>query len=837
MNILDLFQKEIRNSEDLRLTKYSLLKILFKYVPVFLIFLCKTAFAQKFCIEGVVISKTSSLPIEYANIQDKSKSIGITSDSLGRFKLPISSKNTVLNISCVGYENASIRVNQEFFVVIKLTPLEGQLDEVTIKPKENPAHEIIRRVVANSQKNNPDKIFQYKANHYSKIGLNSEILTFFKKSTADSIKKIERGLFLVENLGDFYQKNKKQKDIVKFTISNFPKNYPVNIFTNNQINPSGFYEPLIQINLNQLTAIPNNNALQNQRFYVNPINVKTFSQYDFQLLDTLINSSDSIFTILYKPKKGISFNALVGELKINSDGYAIQEVSAKNADSLQMLNFRIHQNYQKTEAEWYPYIRSLSLEYLVKQENKDFKFIFSIEDYLSNFKRTFESKEVYFDGTYRQILPKADTISRRSFDKLRSVELHIRDQQLYNKSEIINKKPLFQKLIVPGMALAKTIMNNGLMVGPFFLLYNQFDYNQHEKIRLGIGIQNDIQKSPRWRIFVGSAYGLEDKKVKYEGILSYHLTKDRYNKIEIYGGNDLQRPGQNPILLPNYYLPQRLGLNIGGGEYLLDNYKKIGLAVFLKPLNWTQFKLFYEKETRLPLSYKLAENIVSNYNHAGLSIRFARKETLMRTGYFETVTNPYYPIIRFNVSHFNSNNTYHSNFWKANIVVSHQIRTKKVGKTMTNISAGNSWGVLPFQYLFNNLSVPLNIWGSNSKEGFQMLSTAELGYNNYMSLSIFHDFEKNLWRLNNTWFQPEFMLGNKVAIGSLTQTAPLVNNKPLKDIHQGIFEASLSIRNILKVKIKGFGIGLGVNLVYDYSPESFGSTRFGIKPFIMPILF
>jgi hypothetical protein len=813
------------------------LKILFKYVPVFLILICKTAFAQTFYIEGVVISKTSSRPIEYANIQDKSKSIGITSDSLGKFRLPISSKNTLLTVSCVGYENTSIHVNPESFVLIRLTPLVSTLDEVTIKPKENPAFEIIRRVLANSEKNNPDKILQFKANHYSKIGLNGEILTYFKKSTTDSVNKIDRGLFIVENLGDFYQKNKKQKDIVKFTISNFPKNYPVNIFTNNQINPSGFYEPLIQVNLNQLTALPSNNALQNQRFYVNPINAKTFSQYDFQLLDTLVNPTDSVFTILYKPKKGISFNALVGIMKINSHGYAIQEVSAKNADSLQTLNFKIHQNYQKSEAQWYPYIRTLNLEYLLKQENKEIKFIFSIEDYLSNFIQTFDAKEVYFDGTYRQILPKADTISRRSFDKLRSVELLLRDQQLYNKSEIINKKPLFQKVIVPGMAIVKTAMNNGLMLGPFFLLYNQFDYNQHENIRLGIGIQNDIQKSPRWRIYAGSAYGLEDKKLKYEGILSYHLTKDRYNKIEIYGGNDIQRPGQNPILLPNYFLPQRFGLNLGSGAYLLDNYKKIGLSVFLKPFNWTQFKVFYEKETREPLSYKLAENIVSDYNHAGLSIRFARKETLMRTGYFETVTNPYYPIIRLNVSHFNSNNAYHSNFWKANIVVSHQIRTKKVGKTMTNISAGNSWGNLPFQYLFNNLSVPLNIWGSNNKEGFQMLSTAQLGYNNYLSLSIFHDFEKNLWRLNNAWFQPEFMVGNKLAIGSLTQGAPLVNNKPLKDIHQGVFEASMSIRNILKVKIKGFGIGLGVNLVYDYSPDSFGSSRFGIRPFIMPVLF
>jgi protein involved in sex pheromone biosynthesis len=47
----------------------------------------------------------------------------------------------------------------------------------------------------------------------------------------------------------------------------------------------------------------------------------------------------------------------------------------------------------------------------------------------------------------------------------------------------------------------------------------------------------------------------------------------------------------------------------------------------------------------------------------------------------------------------------------------------------------------------------------------------------------------------------------------------------------------MSIRNILKVKIRGFRIGLGVNMVYDYSPERFGPSRFGIRPFIIPVLF
>ena len=118
-----------------------------------------------------------------------------------------------------------------------------------------------------------------------------------------------------------------------------------------------------------------------------------------------------------------------------------------------------------------------------------------------------------------------------------------------------------------------------------------------------------------------------------------------------------------------------------------------------------------------------------------------------------------------------------------------------------------------------------------------MLSTVNLAYNNYTSLAVFHDFEKILWKTNSRWFQPEFMIGNKIAVGKLTENTPIVNSEAVNDIRKGVFEASLSIRNIFKIKVFGFGIGLGANLVYDYSPQTFGNHRFGIRPFVIPVFF
>ncbi|MCP9768229.1 hypothetical protein EGI22_09925 [Lacihabitans sp. LS3-19] len=787
--------------------------------------------------EGVIISNSDAKPVQFANIQDKANQKGVTSDSLGRFKIQLNSENTLITISCVGFKTTQTIASPGTFIVIGLEPNTAEFAEITITPDENPAWAIMRKAFHNIPKNDPKNIPEFKAEHYTKIGLNGDFLRYIPKKENDKIPEKESTLILVENIGKYFQKNKVQKDVIEHSISTFPKNYPFNLFTNTQINPLGFYEPLFQLNLNLIAAVQTTTQVQNQKFYLNPLHDKTFSNYELSLTDTLITGKDSTFTILFGPRNDKNFNALTGFLKINSNGYALEEFSAKNADSLQVLNFNIYHKYSRDSLHWTPNFRSLDIKYRYDVERMDLLLTYFAEEELYNFKYNIEPNEVHFDGTARLILPSADTISKDNFKLLRINQLKLKEEISYQKAAMANQKAFNQKVLVPGMFLVKTLLSNGLKIGPMYVLYNQMDFNIHEGPRIGIGLQNDMLKSPRWRIYVGSGYGLKDQKLKYEGILSYHITKDRYNKIEIYGGNDLQRPGQNPLLFANYFLPQKISLNLGFQDYLLDSYRKLGFAAYMKPFNWTQVKIFYENEIRNALSYTLENPTPTNYNHLGMSLRFAKKETIMRTGYIESVTNPYFPILRLNFSHFTSNIAQANTFWKANLVVLHQIRMPKLGKTNFNFSAGNSWGTLPFQYLFNNLSVPLNIWGSNSSQGFQMLSTVNLAYNNYVSLAIFHDFEKILWRTNSRWFQPEFMIGNKIAVGKLTQYAPIVNSEPVNDIRKGVFEASLSIRNIFKIKVFGFRIGLGANLVYDYSPQTFGNNRFGIRPFVIPVFF
>ena len=57
----------------------------------------------------------------------------------------------------MGYETQTIQLKQSKNIIIYLKASENNLEEVVIRPSENPANAIIRKVIANKEKNNKKK--------------------------------------------------------------------------------------------------------------------------------------------------------------------------------------------------------------------------------------------------------------------------------------------------------------------------------------------------------------------------------------------------------------------------------------------------------------------------------------------------------------------------------------------------------------------------------------------------------------------------------------------------------------------------------------------------------
>ncbi len=138
-----------------------------------LVILCYglTADGQSRVLRGTVIDATNHEPLSNASIYDKAARKGTRSDSLGRFTLsvPDGSAGTTLVVSIVGYKSQTILVTAAAMkdsFGIALVPEAQKMQQVVVtnaregkyRNKNNPAVELIRKVIANKDNNRPESL-------------------------------------------------------------------------------------------------------------------------------------------------------------------------------------------------------------------------------------------------------------------------------------------------------------------------------------------------------------------------------------------------------------------------------------------------------------------------------------------------------------------------------------------------------------------------------------------------------------------------------------------------------------------------------------------------------
>ena len=146
-------------------------------------------------ISGVVLDASDGGPIPYATIQYKGNRVSAIADGQGRFRID-RHNGWRLTISSVGYREQVINVSPQTQsqMTIRLAADNRQLGEVMVKSKkksryrrkDNPAVELMRKVIANKKKADLKRHDYYRYQNYQKIGLG---LNDLKPET------LEKGIF------------------------------------------------------------------------------------------------------------------------------------------------------------------------------------------------------------------------------------------------------------------------------------------------------------------------------------------------------------------------------------------------------------------------------------------------------------------------------------------------------------------------------------------------------------------------------------------------------------------------------------------------------------------
>ena len=197
-----------------------------------------------------IIDSQSNEPLPFATILiNGNQHKGLVTNLNGQASFNLSSKDSCIQISYVGYKTRIIPRNQ-ILKQIKLEAIKVEIAEVIVYPGENPAHRIIKKAVANRYINNPDNIPEYGCKVYNKSIYDYLIKDDQKKdSTMQGIVNFtnKNHLLIMESATDRFYKapDKISEQIKKVRVSGFkdPSFAPLST----DIQPFHFYEPLIKI--------------------------------------------------------------------------------------------------------------------------------------------------------------------------------------------------------------------------------------------------------------------------------------------------------------------------------------------------------------------------------------------------------------------------------------------------------------------------------------------------------------------------------------------------------------------------------------------------------------
>ncbi len=797
------------------------MRLTFSFLIFF--FVCE-ATAQNIIIEGKVIDEISFKPISNASIKIVGTFFGTKTDSLGHFNLKVPITNKTFEISSLGYEKQTLSVTSSTFLVFKLSQKSSELNEIFIKPRENPAWEIIRKVLEKIPLNDPQKFDSFQAELYSKVLVNGDFLMINRKADTIKTKSFNSNFYQLENYGKLYQKNKKRKEVILHSFSTLPSFLPVNSLIDPNVNPFGFYQPFILFRLFQSFS---SSAPNIERLYVNPINNQFNKQYDFEIKDTLIFDTHVRYLVEFKPLLGQKFDGLIGSIQIDTVDFSIVKVHAEPFDSLQVTKFKVEQEYKKNNDKWYPSKSEIKIAYPIESKNINGKYEATYTTFLRNFSIPITDKEIVFDGTTKVISMFADTISNSSFQQFRFEDLSEREKGVYKKWQF-DKYPAVRKTLNFMNKPMKTVISGTINNRNFTIFNFGIGFNRLEGFKAGLGIQNNYLNNPRFGVQLAGNYSSTLKLGQFLGNSSWFITKNRYNSFQIFYNDFINRPGQVEFLRPNFIIPRTTSFNFRFDSIYVDKINRYGLSLALKPFNFTQIQFRLYNENRRGIAYRIfnVENNEVNLRNIEFNARFAFKETFIRNGYFEIVQNLYYPIINFTLKKSISFDESTYDFLQSSIAIQQQFRIKKVGALNFFIQAGYSHGDLPYSHLYNNLSSRLNYFEVNSG-GLNTTSLINFAYNKYVSIIANHNFGKNLYRSSIKWFQPELSIGVSIAYSKLDENYKIegINLEDFSDFYP---EYSSTIINIFKFKLLGGNVGLG--FFGSYSNKSDLNQKFRITP-------
>lgn len=784
--------------------------------------LYKTLIFSQLSISGVVIDQKNE-PLPFVNILiNKNQADGVSSDIDGKFSIELTEPIQTLTLSFVGFEKLIYTVQKEDFekrIILQMKPTAFNLQEAVVVAGENPAHRIIRNVVKDRDQNNPEKMESFQCLTYNKMIIEllpDEVkIKEFQKKHQNSEKKVRKEqsenfektlqdtklahLFIMESVSErsFLFPEKIREHVLHNRVSGFQN--PSFVALANAFQPFSFYGDHIEIL---------------GKAFLNPISPNSTKKYFFNIVDTLLQKTDSVFIISYHPKKGKNFEGLKGVLYVNTNGYALQNVIAEPSDK-SFIRMKIEQRYKLIHnQQWFPEQLNFIIE-ASKYPHKNIGTRMSGKSYISQVQLNpeLDKKDFKIQGysTAKNANEKGDSIWQNYRPKI----LNQKEEMTYTVMDSIGRKKKFDQILDLSEALAtgRFPINKIDILLPKVLSFNDF-----ENIRLGLGLTTNGRLSKYFELSGYGGYGFSDKQWKYGGAFSFNFLPDEKLQLKFNFQQDLREPAALTLTSE----PQLFSRQLYATR--MDNWENKSIRIKGKLKHTLQFNLSFGQSIWQPqYKYQFDGSDLDfekfNFTEIGVDLRFTFAEKMVRVLGTEISTSQF-PLIYLSYKKglkdvWNGEFDFH----KIAFSVEDDFRIRGLGKTSFRIEAGLVQGKLPYNRLYFASGIGQGFQFLEIDNSFQTMNIYEFLSERFLHLFFEHNFETLLLKHKN--FKPEFSIVQNIGFGSL-KDSQIHKGIEFKTMEKGFFESGLRVDNLLRFNYFNImHVGLGAGIYYRFGDYSY----------------
>lgn len=547
---------------------------------------------------------------------------------------------------------------------------------------------------------------------------------------------------------------------------------------------------------------------------INPVSKEGLSNYRYGFKEDVYLDGRKTAVVSFFPTVKSSQRQIKGTLWIDDKTSALVKIEAENINTNYIAE--LEADWKLSNGTWIPNIQKYRMEggnFKFTEQLTDNSFIDKQEKIWINLETTFKDIENPVRLKRKDFLGYEDEISfenmvEKKWDNImegyRDSSLTTRDKNTYNKIDSVGLKYKLERQL----KLLRIINSGGkLPVGKVDLdLTNIVGYNDYEGLRLGAAFSTNEKLSDKYSLNAYSAYGFQDKKVKFGIGGEYYVNKPYSGKFFAKYKQDVSPAGKSPILLQSNYTSfvSNAFSNIYNNEYFSYKTYTFGYQQDIFQNLTFNLSLNYEKQkAEFDYDYKNKRGWFQLYN-TQLSLRYAPKDKFIRTPYGKVTVNSGKSVFYATIAKYWD--IFDSDYSPLRINFSYfDVFETRLGKTSFNLNADWIDGDIPIMNLYegrgnakHNGFLNFGVGGLNS---FETMKAGEFYSDMYVSFNIKHIFA-GIKVGNNKVILPQFIY--RGVWGDMKHKENH-GNMNFNKLNNYFHEAGIEVNNIL---FKTFGLGL-----------------------------